>query len=384
MRKKHTRKGKGLSSRRIWMGFLCLVMTGAVVMQNSVIPRREAYAAQAASMTPPVAAAYVMDSAGLKLRQGDAPYLTQINYAFALIEEGKVTGSHWQGIKAFEGYIERNPHILPIMAVGGWGADGFSQAAAGEESRKVFVQSALQLMERHGFRGIDIDWEYPGLATAGIKASEKDGENYILLLRELRKALDSLTAQDGVKRYLSVALGAAPETTQAIDLKAVGAIADQVNVMTYDLMGFDKTTGHHANLYAYGDETRLSGAKAVEDLAAKGIPKEKIMLGAAAYGRCWRQVQGGDGLGRRAGTSGNKIYTYRQIKEMMADYQSHWDDEAQAPYLFDGSRFISYEDPRSVSAKGEYARKQGLMGVVLWEYSKDDGDLVKALFDGLQ
>lgn len=366
------------------MGILCLTMTAMVVMRNSVLPRREAYAAQAASMTPPVAAAYVMDEPDLELRHEDARYLAQLNYAFARVENGSVTGSHWQGIKIFERYIDRHPHILPILAVGGWGADGFSQAAATEEGRKKLARSAVELMQAHGFRGIDIDWEYPGLTTAGIAASEKDGENFLLLLEELRNALDALEAADGVERYLSIAVGASPETTKAIDLKAAAALVDQVNLMSYDLRGFDKTTGHHANLYAYGENDQLSGEKAVEHLIQQDVPREKIMLGAAAYGRCWRQVQGGDGLNRRAGTSGNRIYTYEQIKNIQTDYDSFWDEEAQAPYLFDGSRFISYEDPRSVESKGAFVSERGLMGLVLWEYGKDDGDLVKALYEGLR
>ena len=65
-------------------------------------------------------------------------------------------------------------------------------------------------------------------------------------------------------------------------------------------------------------------------------------------------------------------------------YDSFWDEEAQAPYLFDGSRFISYEDPRSVESKGAFVSERGLMGLVLWEYGKDDGDLVKALYEGLR
>ena len=198
------------------------------------------------------------------------------------------------------------------------------------------------------------------------------------------RRLDAMAELDGKERYLAIALGAAPANIQFVDLEAVGRLVDQVNVMTYDLCGFDKTTGHHANLYTPQGQSGLSGDGAVKELIAAGIPKEKIMLGAAAYGRCWRQVQGGgDGLGQRAATSGNRTYPYAQLKEMVKDYEAYWDDEAKAPYLFNGSQFISYEDPRSLQAKGAYASQNGLMGVMLWEYGKDNGDLIKALHEGL-
>ena len=160
---------------------------------------------------------------------------------------------------------------------------------------------------------------------------------------------------------------------------------DQVNVMTYDFKGFDKTTGHHANLYGNSQADQLSGEKTVNYLIEQGIPAEKLILGAAAYGRCWRQVQGeGDGLNQRAGTSGNKVYPYAKIKEMLPDFESHWDEAHQAAYLFDGSQFISYEDPRSARAKAAFAHDRGLMGVMLWEYGQDNGELIQALGEGVQ
>lgn len=62
-------------------------------------------------------------------------------------------------------------------------------------------------MERHGFLGVDIDWEYPGSSAAGIASSANDRKNFTLLLQALREGLDSLTAQDGKPRMLAVALG---------------------------------------------------------------------------------------------------------------------------------------------------------------------------------
>ena len=155
-------------------------------------------------------AAYVYDRAGLQLRDSDAPHLDQLNYSFALIQNGEVSGSHWQSIDVFRRYVERHPHILPVLAIGGWGADGFSQAASTADGRARFVDSTLVLMERHGFLGVDIDWEYPGSSAAGIASSANDRKNFTLLLQALREGLDSLTAQDGKPRMLAVALGGDP------------------------------------------------------------------------------------------------------------------------------------------------------------------------------
>ncbi|MFA6111703.1 MAG: glycosyl hydrolase family 18 protein [Candidatus Latescibacterota bacterium] len=44
-----------------------------------------------------------------------------------------------------------------------------------------------------------------------------------------------------------------------------------------------------------------------------------------------------------------------------------------------------YEDPRSMRAKGEYARQHGLGGVMFWQINSDDDEstLLKALTEGL-
>ncbi|KAI8622247.1 hypothetical protein BC830DRAFT_818710 [Chytriomyces sp. MP71] len=58
-------------------------------------------------------------------------------------------------------------------------------------------------------------------------------------------------------------------------------------------------------------------------------------------------------------------------------------DFAQNPTLFDGKRFISYDDPVSIKAKAAWAKGQGLGGLLIWELSQDNaGELVAAVNAG--
>lgn len=374
-----------------WMGTVCLLMAVslAYMPMTAATPASTAEANSKEEVTTMAVSAYVYDRAGLVFRDEDASCMTQINYSFALIKDGKVSGSHWHSINAFKEYINRHPGILPVMAVGGWGADGFSQAAATESSRTAFVESAVDLMQEHDFLGIDIDWEYPGSSVAGIQSSKDDPDNLLLLIKALRSAFDGLTLQDGVKRFISIAVGGSKQYADKLNCEAVGQLVDQVNVMTYDLRGFEKVTGHHTGLYPEeGDIDEVSAATAIEAFQAAGIPKEKLMMGAAFYGRAWRSVKSteNNGLGQKAGTSGNKSYGYDAIETMVSDgsYTRYWDDKAMAPYLFNGKTFISYEDEESITAKGAYAKANGLMGVMFWEYGHDKtGTLVKALYESM-
>ncbi len=327
---------------------------------------------------------YVSDAPGLQLRQEDAEKIDQINYSFALIENGKATGSHWQGIQTISAYLRRNPHITGVMAVGGWGADGFSQACATEEGRIALADSILALMDEHGFTGVDIDWEYPGTSAAGIASSEDDIENWYALLALLRVGLDERTAATGRYHVLSVALGAGEDQLKAVDGSRLDKLVDQAVVMAYDLCGFDRQTGHHAGLYPESAR-RPSGAHAVNSLIASGMPAKKLLLGIPAYGRMWRQVTGGgNGLHQRAGTAGNKWLPYAETQQLESKgYTRYYDEDAQAAWYFDGSSFISTEDAQSLAYKAQWIVDRGLMGAAVWSYNHDDGSVIHALHEGL-
>ena len=374
------KKIKASRPTRLVGGLLCTVMTALLVLNHSGVQAAQAAAAKR-GISRPMISAYVYDRAAMKLKDSDAPYLNQMNFSFALIEEGKATGKNWKGIKTFEAFMKKHPHILPVLAVGGWGAEGFSDLAASDEGRKVFAQSCVELMEKHGFLGLDIDWEYPGSSVAGIKSSEADRQNFTLLLKELRYTFDACEKQDGKHRYLCIAVGGSAAYADGLELGAIGKIVDQVNVMTYDLKGFERTTGHHAALYG-------GAAQAVQSYIEKGLSAGKIMMGAAFYGHAWRNVENeGTGLNQKAETSGNKIYSYTEIKKLLdsSEYTLRFDEEAKAHYLFDGSTFLSFESEEAVALKGKYAMNNALQGVMIWEYNHDTtGQLLKALHDSMR
>ena len=59
---------------------------------------------------------------------------------------------------------EKNPDLKVMLAVGGWAEGGkkYSDMANTAESRTRFVKSAVAFIKKHGFDGLDYDWEYPG------------------------------------------------------------------------------------------------------------------------------------------------------------------------------------------------------------------------------
>ena len=118
-----------------------------------------------------IIAAYIAEEKFSALRPGDAERLTHVNFAFALVENGKGSVNHWANPDAFRNFIKNKGNIKALLSVGGWAAGGFSPAVATAKSREVFAESLVDIVNDFGFDGIDMDWEYPCDDVAGIEAS---------------------------------------------------------------------------------------------------------------------------------------------------------------------------------------------------------------------
>ena len=376
--KPRTEDKQKLTISRFLMGCTVAIMTLVTLVQG--LTAQAPAAAHAAAARRGRTVMYVYDSANLGLRAEDASRIDQINYAFALIENGEATGSHWRGIREMSTYLKQHPSVDGVLSVGGWGADGFSQACATEEGRVKLTNSILKLMDEYGFIGVDIDWEYPGSSAAGIASSKNDVENWYKLLELLRSGLDARKTQAGRSYYLSVAVGV--NQASNIDAAKLNRSVDQIVLMAYDLRGYDRQTGHHAGLYPAGNNAE-SGAYGVKKLVSGGMAKNKILLGIPAYGRMWRQVSGGgDGFDQRAGTSGNRSINYTDVQALEGQgYTRYYDEEAQAAWWFDGSNFVSGEDEQSLRYKARWILDQGLLGSAVWAYSHDKDSSVTRILN---
>ena len=252
-----------------------------------------------------------------------------------------------------------------------------------EAGRRAFADSCLRAAEQYGLDGIDIDWEYPCNDSAGIDCDPSDRQNYTLLLQALRDAL-------GPERIVSIAAGAGDYFIRDTEMEKVAAICDYVQIMTYDIRnGFHHETGHHTNLCtAPGDRLNGSVKSSVDAYRAAGVPREKIVIGAAFYARQWNGVPNVNrGLFQTAETLGLYGEGYTGLRENYIGkngFVRYWDDDAKAPYLFNGSTFISYDDPESIRLKCDYLKAEGLKGIMYWEHGCDPSrDLLKAMAEGM-
>lgn len=320
----------------------------------------------------------------------DASMLTHLFLAFAVVEDGRVTDRLITQISEVERVRAYNPNLRILVSVGGWGAGGFSEAAATPAGRERFAQSAAAIVERRALDGIDIDWEYPCYSEAGIESAPEDKETYTLLMRSLRGELDRLSERTGRRYELTTAVGADQYYVDGSQMDRVASLCDRINVMTYDMRGgFQVLTGHHTGLFTpTGDLFRISADASVRMYVQAGVPPEKILLGAAFYSRRWLDVPDRNhGLFQMSPGPGRHGPRYTEIaRELLpaGAYTRFWDDEAKAPWLFDGSTFLSYEDEESIAHKCRYVCENGYGGIFYWEHGCDETrTLLRAVRDGL-
>ena len=326
----------------------------------------------------------------------DAKKLTHINYAFANIVDGEpkfelTTDS--VKISKLIALKKSNPKLKILYSIGGWvWSNHFSHTAAYKENRIKFAISSVKLMKKHGFDGVDLDWEYPGQRGEDNDFRPSDKNNFNLLLEEIRKELEKVGAIDNKHYLLTIATGADQAYIDNTDLGDAHKYLDFINVMCYDFYhGWFFQTGHHANLYPSKKEkfTGNSGQEAIIRHIKAGVPSNKLIMGIPFYARQWKKVAPeNDGLYQTAMTTGT-IAPYWDIVEKIksGNYKKGYDDLAKASYLWNAkdSIFISWETPKEIKQKATYIKKNNLGGAMFWEYSLDkDQELLNTLFQNIK
>ena len=325
----------------------------------------------------------------------DATKLTHINFAFANIVEGKAQfelATDATKIATLMTLKKQNPDLKVLYSVGGWvWSDQFSSMAAYDASRKKFATSCVELLLKHGFDGVDLDWEYPGQRAEDNIFRPSDKDNFTLLLRDIREALDVEGKKNNTHYLLTIATGADQPYIDHTDLGKAHNYLDFINVMCYDYyQGWMYQTGHHANLHPSDQEKYVvnSGVESIDRHIEAGVPVNKLVMGIPFYGRQWAKVEPTDTPLYASADEGGYIISYWEILEKLKSgkYEKMYDESAKASYLWNATDhiFISWETPKDIKLKAEYIKEKGLGGAMFWEYSLDkDQELLNELFKSL-
>ena len=313
---------------------------------------------------------------------------------------------HRAELEALASQRRADPRLKLIGSVGGWGMPLFPALVKSARSRTIFVQSAIAFLRRYPqFDGIDIDWEYPGggdnnrkLLDGSDRAAE--AEAFREFARELRAALDREGRRAGRTYLLTAAVAGYPRSVAGVNWPATQRYFDRLFVMTYDFTpeksfaergdysGGGGLPGHHANLHASRETGGYGADWMIANLAKAGVPRSKMAIGVGFYGREWKDVDWSGGKYPASARSGTFVGTptYRQMKARNLEgegFRRGYDAAADAAYYSGDRKFISFDDQRSICAKGEWAMQQGLAGIFAWEATQDDNRLTAAIADSV-
>ncbi|MCX7847947.1 MAG: glycoside hydrolase family 18 protein [bacterium] len=242
-----------------------------------------------------------------------------------------------------------------LLCVGGGGENSasFRHVTSNDALRAMLVRAVRGLVVTHRYDGVEINWEFPRDA--------EDGTNLVRLVHELRDCL-------GTAALISVTVNGSHHGSQHIDVRALCQVVDLFPVMTYDYHGsWSAVSGHNAPLLAYGGaEGDVSSGMAY--WLARGLPRAKILLGLAFYGRSFDAVDVGHKFTR------SRAHTYSEIALLRGNgYVRRWDATAQVPYLLSEEKatLISYDDLLSLSKKIDYVKSEQFGGVMIWHVAGD-------------
>ncbi|MGF1778227.1 glycosyl hydrolase family 18 protein [Vibrio nomapromontoriensis] len=327
---------------------------------------------------------------------------------------------------------QRNPDLKIIPSIGGWTLSDPFYSFTDKAHRDTFVASVKRFLKTWKFYdGVDIDWEFPGGdgAAADLGDPLKDGPAYVALMRELRAMLDELELEYGRVYELTSAIGVGHDKIEDVNYAEAIPYMDYIFAMTYDFYGgWNNVPGHQAALYCGNFMTAgqcdgtgvdpegvpykgpaYTADNGIQLLLAQGVPANKLVLGTAMYGRGWEGVtpdtlvdpsdpMTGTATGKLTGTTAQGVWEagvidYKGIKSFMLGanhtgingYEYGYDAQAEAAYVWNQTtgELITFDDDRSVKAKGAYVRSLGLAGLFSWEIDADNGDILNAMHEGL-
>ncbi|KAJ6499902.1 glycoside hydrolase [Mycena vitilis] len=325
--------------------------------------------------------------------------LTHILYAFANIkpDTGEVflsddwadkdihyPGDSWNdsgdnlygNFKALYNLKKQQRNLKTLLSIGGWTySPQFHPVVVSPALRAKFVQSSIKLLEDFGLDGLDVDYEYP---TNNAQAA-----GYTELLKELRNGLDEHARLKGAnyKFLLTIAAPCGPDNYQKLQVKEMDKYLDFWNMMSYDFSGsWDTIANHQANVFG----GPISASTSIDWYISQGVERSKIIMGVPLYGRSFMNAEGPgkpfSGVGPGSWEQG--VYDYRALP--LPGSHLFRDEKAIASWSYDYEKkeMISFDTEEVARWKGEWIRKEGLGGAMVWELSGDKGSAREGMEGG--
>lgn len=231
-----------------------------------------------------------------------------------------------------------------LVSVGGYTySSALTEIINNSEKREVFIKSAVEIVKKYRFDGIDIDWEYP--------QSTQEGRNFVTLLRHLKQALPS-------NADLSLAAPAGTHILQYMPLSEMDRYLSFWNVMTYDFAGgWSPNVEYAMNLYG-----PYPSCETVIDEYLKYVPSNKVLLGVTLYKLVYPNAYQLHGK-----YNGTPVQTPIGLETQKGVFDSKYG----CAYYIGQDTFSCSECQQSVLLKADFIKQRNLGGAFFWDASAD-------------
>ncbi len=302
-------------------------------------------------------------------------------------------------------FKERFPHVKVYASLGGpvySNAINLHQTMLSASGINSIVGSCMNVFKQYlsVFDGFDLDLEYPcviGDKKCGpngyyYPASPDDKGAFTAFISSLKSQLGTIP--------LSIMVSSDTYKLNSIDFPAINGLIDHYNIKNYDITAGnfgDTFSGFHTFLGPILSDplsSRISagGYQAMRFLLTKGILPQKINMGSPFHGRGFQVTPGTNDVnngfmtangGLKTAKYEENVFDYKDIKNrFLTGTNSFYNNYGQSAYIYEKTTgmFICYENVQSAVEKVRFVKRNGLQGVVAWEFAADnEGELLTAL-----
>ncbi|KAH9822235.1 family 18 glycoside hydrolase [Melampsora americana] len=299
----------------------------------------------------------------------------------------------------------KSHNVTVSLTIGGWtGSVYFSSLVASSSSRKAFARNIAKTLEKYGFDGIDLDWEYPNAPGQDKnQISKDDSENFLKFLQVLRTEVGP---QSRISAAVPVHGFVGSDGEYLKDHRPYAKVLDFITIMAYDLAGpsrtpivvpnaplFDTCNDPEVKFSAsqiilgipsYGYQYQLEDSKLNVTHFSSKAGQTSLFFGSIdqtkqgkgsdpdqeSPERCGSPYEGGKFLFKDLMTCG---LLSSDGETGLNGFQRHYDNCTHTPLLFNPTSklLIAYDDQESLAEKTKFAKSQGLAGINIFDA---DGD----------
>lgn len=296
---------------------------------------------------------YIGDLSSYKSIVNNSTNLNQVITAtFSATTSGAIYGS------VPENQVEyANNNNIKVMAMVSNNFNGVTAKSILESSNNSqnLINNIISSLKMYNYKGVNIDFE-------GLLPSDRD--YYSAFIKNLYNTLHP-------KGYI-VSVAVPAKTTDnksntwsgAYDYSQIGKYSDSVILMAYD---------EHSPCDGPGPVASINWVQSVSNYALTTIPRNKIILGVAAYGYDWSK-------------NGTKAYSIYGINALIAKYKitAKFDAKSKSPYFeyTDNNGVLHtvwYENSASLGYKLDIANNSNLSGIAIWRLGLETTDFWVAI-----